>query len=477
MSAPSPTDSLSAGAKAYIEAFAKRKDRLPGQDLPWLHKARCDAIDFFSRSGFPTPRNERWKYTNVAAIEKRSFDLNLEFPLSSRTPFLGDLWTEGDDQALRLVIDEGHINPALSNLEGLPDGLLVQGLAQTIDIESARQGKVPGFDAESVRQSLGAGFDLESKFTRIAPAGNDAFCALNTALMDEGAVIFAPPGTVLERPLHLVFRTESGEKALFPRVLIVAGAGARISVVEHFSGPADADYLENAVTEVDLAEGATLKYIKMQRAGAKSWHFATLRARLAAGAEFRSSALSLGARLCRHDIDIELQGEGAQCSLDGLYLADGRRHTDFRANIEHISAHCKSEVYCKGIAGGRGRGVFNARAHVHPNAQKSEAHQTNRNLLLAKEAEIDTKPQLEIHADDVQCSHGATVGQLDDQALFYLRSRGIDLDSARAMLTLGFIRDIIERIEDPDLRKMIGSATLAHLPGMGLDGELSEAFE
>lgn len=464
MSAPSGTDTLSAGAMAYIKAFAKRENDLPGRSLEWLHRARCEAIDLFSRTGFPTPRDERWKYTNVAPIEKRSFDLDLEMPLPSRTPFSGELWTEGDPHALRLVIDEGHINPALSNLEGLPEGLLVEGLAKAVDAESMLPGQIPGLD-------------LESRLTRIAPAESDAFCALNTALMDNGAVIFAPPGTILERPLHLVFRSESGKKALFPRVLIVAGAGARMTVVEHFSGSAQADHLENAVTEISLADDAMVKYIKVQRSGTKSWHFATLRARLAARAEFRSSVLSLGARLCRHDINIELEGEGARCSLDGLYLADGRRHTDFRANIEHISAHCKSEVYCKGIAAGRGRGVFNARAHVHPEAQKSEAHQTNRNLLLAREAEIDTKPQLEIHADDVQCSHGATVGQLDDQALFYMRSRGIDLDTARAMLTLGFIRDIIERIEDPDLRRMIGNATLAHLPGMGLDEELSEAFE
>ncbi|WP_025772045.1 Fe-S cluster assembly protein SufD [Thioalkalivibrio sp. HK1] len=463
MSAPTPTDTLSAGAKAYIEAFAEREDELPGRGLKWLHDARREAIDFFSRTGFPTQRNERWKYTNVAPIEKRSFDLNRKVPLPSRTPLSGDLWTEGDRQALRLVIDDGIVNPALSNLDGLPQGLFVKGLAEAIDVES-------------VGLTLAPGFALESKLTRIAPARNDAFCALNTALMDSGAVIFAPPGTVLERPLHLIFRVGSGEKALFPRILIAAGAGARMTVIEHFSGPADADYLENAVTEIDLAEDAALRYIKMQRSGSKSWHLATLRARIEARAEFRSSVLSLGARLCRHDIDIELQGEEARCSLDGLYLADGRRHTDFRANIEHTFAHCKSDVYCKGIAAGRGRGVFNARAHVHPDAQKSEAHQTNRNLLLSRDAEIDTKPQLEIHADDVKCSHGATVGQLDDQALFYLRSRGIDLESARAMLTLGFIRDIVERIEDPDLRRMIGKATLAHLPGMGLDGELSEAF-
>ncbi len=466
MSASPAPDTLSPGAMAYIQAFAEREKDLPGKGLEWLHAARREAIEFFSRSGFPTPRDEKWKYTNLGPFEKRSFDFTGE---TASTSLAGEFWTDDDPQAWRLVIDEGRINPALSNLAGLPAGLQVEGLAEAVD--APRSGS-----------SCAPGFELESRLTRIAPARRDAFCALNTALMDSGAVIRAQPGTLLERPLHLVFRGSSAGKALFPRILIVAGAGARLTVIEHFSGPAEADRLENTVSEIDLAEDAQVGYIKVQRSGAKSWHFATLRARLAARAGLRSSVLSLGARLCRHDIDIELEGEGAHCSLDGLYLADGRRHTDFRANIEHIAAHCKSDVYCKGLAAGRGRGVFNARAHVHPQAQKSEAHQTNRNLILAREAEIDTKPQLEIHADDVKCSHGATIGQLDDQALFYLRSRGIDLDNARAMLTLGFIRDIVERIDDPDLRRRIGRETLAYLPGVGFDSDpfnedLSEVFE
>ena len=175
--------------------------------------------------------------------------------------------------------------------------------------------------------------------------------------------------------------------------------------------------------------------------------------------------MSLGARLSRHDIDVTLDHERARCSLDGLYVANGRQHVDFHTNVEHVAPRCESREYYKGIAGGRGRGVFNGRVHVHPDAQKTEAHQTNRNLLLTRNAEIDTKPQLEIHADDVKCSHGATIGQLDEQMLFYLRARGIPESTARGMLTYGFARDVVDRIARPELRETIGAAVLAHLPG------------
>ena len=433
-----------AATSRYVDAFATHESTLPGHHLAWLRDVRRAGIDAFSRSGFPTPRNEHWKYTNVSPIEKRTFDLA---PPSSRIAIdsLGGRLPSGD-HAPRLVFVDGQVDRELSDTRTMPSGIRLEDLARCIDRDS-------GF--------------LEGRLAEIVRTDKTAFTALNAAFMDTGAVIRVDPETVSERPVHLVFvsGTVERDRAYSPRVVIAAGAGSRIAVVEHYIGLADTVYLVNAVTEVDIGAGATVEHYRVQQESAGAYHVAALEARLAAESSFRSWAVSLGARLARHDIDVALDHEHARCSLDGLYLANGRQHVDFHTNVEHIAPHCESHEYYKGIAGGRGRGVFNGRVHVHPDAQKTEAHQTNRNLLLSRNAEIDTKPQLEIHADDVKCSHGATIGQLDEQMLFYLRARGIAESMARGMLTYGFARDVVDRIACPELRESIGAAVLEHLPG------------
>ena len=428
----------------YVDAFARREPTLPGHELAWLRGVRRAGIDAFSRSGFPTPRNEHWKYTNVSPIEKRGFDLAA--PASS-TAAAGD---PGDrllgDGAPRLVFVDGRIDVELSNVDALPPGVEVEDFTRFIALDTTF---------------------IEHRLARIVTPEKTAFTALNAAFMDVGAVVRIAPETVCDTPVHLEFISGSHERerAYSPRIVIAAGAGSRVSVVEHFTGLDDTVYLDNAVTEIEIAERATVAHYKVQRASAAAYHVAALEARLAAGATFHSWAVSLGARLSRHDIDVALDHEHARCSLDGLYVANGRQHVDFHTNVEHSAPSCESHEYYKGIAGGRGRGVFNGRVHVHPDAQKTEAHQTNRNLLLSRNAEIDTKPQLEIHADDVKCSHGATIGQIDEQMLFYLRARGIDESAARGMLTYGFARDIVDRITLPGLREAIGAAVLERLPG------------
>ena len=467
-----------ASTTRYADAFARREPALPGHDLAWLRDLRRAAVDAFSRSGFPTPRHEHWKYTNVAPIEKRAFDLDGAGTAPRATSgghnagggngagggrlpegngASGTLpgghgtsgaFLDGGDGAPRLVFVDGRPDPGLSNLEALPPGITVEDFPRALERDAAF---------------------FEGRLARIVRPEKTAFAALNTAFMDTGAVVRAAPGTVADTPVHLVFvsGSEGSERAYSPRILIAAGAGARIAVVEHFTGLDGAVYLDNVVTEIDIAEDAAVEHYKVQQAGAAAYHVAALEARLARGAAFHSFAVSLGARLSRHDIDVTLDREYARCSLDGLYMATGRQHADFHTNVEHAAPCCESREYYKGIAGGRGRGVFNGRVHVHPHAQKTEAHQTNRNLLLSRNAEIDTKPQLEIHADDVKCSHGATIGQLDEQMLFYLRSRGIAEGAARGMLTYGFARDVVERIARPGLREPIGAAVLGHLPGGG----------
>ncbi|MCY4471092.1 MAG: Fe-S cluster assembly protein SufD [Thiotrichales bacterium] len=435
----------------YVDAFAERESTLPGHDLAWLRGVRRAGIDAFSRSGFPTPRHEHWKYTNVSAIEKRSFDLAA--PSSRAAAGLDERLPYGD-AAPRLVVVDGRVDRDLSDLRALPPGVRIEDFTRVVEHDS-------GF--------------LEGRLGNIVSPEKTAFTALNAAFMDSGAVVRVDPETVVDAPVHLVFISGSHERerAYSPRIVIAAGAGSRIAVVERFIGLDDTVYLDNVVTEVEIAPGAAVEHYKVQQASAGAYHVAALEAKLATGASFHSWAVSLGARLSRHDIDVTLDHEHARCSLDGLYVANGRQHVDFHTNVEHAAPRCESHEYYKGIAGGRGRGGFNGRVHVHPDAQKTEAHQTNRNLLLSRNAEIDTKPQLEIHADDVKCSHGATIGQLDEQMLFYLRSRGIPESAARGMLTYGFARDVVDRIARSELRESIGATVLEHLPGGdGLHGIL-----
>ena len=433
-----------ASTTGYAEAFTRCESTLPGHGLGWLRDIRRAAIDAFSRSGFPTTRHEHWKYTNVAPIEKHTFDLAA--PSRAAKGDDAGLRFLDDGSAPRLVFVDGRMDPGRSSLQALPAGIEVEEFNRSLER-----------DAEF----------LESRLARIVSPDRTAFTALNAAFMNSGAVVRIAPATVAEVPVHLVFVSGSPERerAYSPRILIAAGAGSRITVVEHFVGLEGTVYLDNAVTEIEIGEDATVEHYKVQQASPAAYHVAALEARLAAGASFHSWAVSLGARLSRHDIDVSLDHERARCTLDGLYIADGRQHVDFHTNIEHTAPCCESSEYYKGIAGGRGRGVFNGRVHVHPDAQKTDAHQTNRNLLLSRNAEIDTKPQLEIHADDVKCSHGATIGQIDETMLFYLRSRGIAESAARGMLTYGFARDVVDRIPLASLRESIGSAVLDRLPG------------
>ena len=429
----------------YVDAFTRREPTLPGHDLAWLRGVRRAGIDAFSRSGFPTPRNEHWKYTNVSPIEKRSFDLAAPSSRIAPAGGPGENVPKGCASPCLVFVD-GCVDHELSNVDALPPGVEVEDFTRFIELDTTF---------------------LEHRLARIVTPEKTAFTALNAAFMDIGAVVRIAPETVCDTPVHLEFVSGSHEceRAYSPRIVIAAGAGSKVSVVEHFTGLDDTVYLDNAVTEIEIGEGATVEHYKVQQASTRAYHVSALEAKLAARATFHSWAVSLGARLSRHDIDVALDDDHARCSLDGLYVANGHQHVDFHTNVEHTAPNCTSVEYYKGIAGGRGRGVFNGRVHVHPDAQKTEAHQTNRNLLLSRNAEIDTKPQLEIHADDVKCSHGATIGQIDEQMLFYLRARGIDESAARGMLTYGFARDVVDRITLAGLRETIGAAVLERLPG------------
>ena len=269
---------------------------------------------------------------------------------------------------------------------------------------------------------------------------------------------------MLEKPVYLLFVASGRGTAIYPRNIFILGDGAHATVIEHYFGMQEAHNFTDAVTQISLGAGAVMQHCKLVQEGKDAFHVAGIHAEQAAGSRFVSHSFALGGRLARNDITSRLNGAECHCSFDGLYLLDGKQHVDHHTRVDHFAPSCTSREYYRGILDGESHGVFNGKVVVHPHAVKTDAHQSNRNLLLSRQAEMDTKPQLEIFADDVKCTHGATVGQLDDDSLFYLRSRGIDADSARSLLIYGFANDIIGRVEVPEMRARIEHLVLDRLP-------------
>ncbi len=426
---------MSEAVDRFLAAHAARAAALPGAGLAWLDALRATALERFAASGFPGPRDEDWKYTRLAALERRAF---------TAAPLPGtDTAAPGDGEQGTLVLIDGRpAGPA----RGLPAGV------ELLDLEAAL--------------ASGDGL-LAEHLGRLADAGRHGLAALNAAFMDCGAVLRVARGVRLERPLYLRLRATArlAEHALQPRVLVLMEPDSRACLVESHEGEAGTVALINAVTEVRLDTGACLEHVRIEAGSARGYHIDALEVRQQAGSRLVSRLFTFGAGLARHDLIVHLDGEGASCELDGLYLAGARRHVDCHTRIEHRAPGCTSREDYRGILSGRGRGVFDGRITVHPGAQRSDARQRSANLLLSPHAEADAKPQLVIHADDVQCAHGATCGQLDEQMLFYLRARGLGTEQARAMLTVGFARDLVERLADAELRGEVGERLIAALPG------------
>jgi Fe-S cluster assembly protein SufD len=307
---------------------------------------------------------------------------------------------------------------------------------------------------------------LQQHLNRYAAPAKSGFSSLNTAFMQDGAVIIVPDNMTVEIPIHIIYLTDdqAGASASGPRNLIVLGKNARATVIETYSGPDDTEYFTNSVTEVSLEAGAALDHYKLQQEGQKGFHIGSLEVWQQRDSRFYSHSISLGGKLARNDINVKLQGPGAQVILNGLYLAGGTQHIDNHTRIDHLSPHTSSKENYRGVLSGRARGVFNGKVIVHKDAQKTDAHQSNANLLLSSEAEVDTKPELEIYADDVKCSHGATVGQLDENMLFYLQSRAIPEDLAHSLLTFAFAEDVISRIQLAPVRRRLEQHVVGQLP-------------
>ncbi len=430
---------------SYLQDFVGA----PSRTLPaWVQAVRAEAGARFGAVGFPTRRDEEWRFTNVAPI--------LEIPFrpagreaSQLTPSQLVPFTYDGLNGAHLVFVNGHYAPHLSRTNGLPEGVTVSSLADAMDTHTA-------LVQEHLAQS--AKFDAQ------------AFVALGTAALDDGAFVHIPRGVVLEQPLHLLFVSSptDGPTLSHPRTLIVAEDNSQCTLVESYAGPAEAVYFTNAVTEVAVGENAVVDHYKVQRESLAAFHVATMQVTLARAANFSSHSIGLGGRLVRNDANAYLGAEGIECTLNGLYRAGGRQLVDNHTAIDHAYPHCNSHEVYKGILDGRARGVFNGKIYVRPDAQKTDAKQTNQTLLLSPDAQIDTKPQLEIFADDVKCTHGATIGQLSGEALFYLRARGIPEVEARSLLVYAFAADIVRRIKVDAVRAQLDHALLAERSLEGL---------
>jgi Fe-S cluster assembly protein SufD len=342
------------------------------------------------------------------------------------------------DEGYRLVFVNGFFAPHLSSTAGLT------GLCQNL-------GSVAGAHPERLEH-----------LAQHAAYEDNAFTALNTAFLQDGCFLQVPAGKVVERPIHLLFLSTAttAPTVSYPRNLIVVGNGSQVTIVESYIGQKDA-YFTNAVTEIVAGENAVIDHYKLQQEGLEAFHVATLQIHQSRNSNFSSHFVSLGCGLVRNDVNAVLDGEGCECTLNGLYMGRGSQHVDNHTFIDHAKPHCTSHELYKGILKDRARGVFNGKIYVHQDAQKTDAKQTNQTLLLSDDAVINTKPQLEIYADDVKCTHGATVGQLSDEALFYLRSRGIGQEAARGLLTYAFANDIIGRIKVAPIRARLEEVLLA----------------
>ena len=430
---------------AYVEEFTELSRNGASAEPAWLRETRRAGIEKFAELGFPTPRNEDWHFTSVAPIAESVFSplrgTSGEIDRSALEPF-----TFAQRDWPLLVFVNGRHDAGLSSLGALAKGVRVTDLASAMRSEPAL---------------------IEPYLGKLSPLDGRSFSALNAAFMSDGAVIHIAPDTEAPVPLHVIFVSDSSaaKGVAHLRNLIIAGRHSKTTVIESYVSLGDSHYFTNAVTEVKVDAGATLAHYKIQRESERAFHVHTIDAQQARDSHYVSFSFATGAALSRTNIYTNLDGEGCGATLNGLYMADGEQHMDHQTNIVHAQPNCFSREIYKGILSGSAHGVFNGKVYVYPIAQKTDGKQTNNNLLLSEHARIDTKPQLEIFADDVRCTHGATVGRLDEMALFYMKSRGVSADRATRLLTYAFAADVLETIEVEAVRTELERATLERFTG------------
>jgi len=429
-------------AQPFVAQFERA--RLAGAGSPWLDEARRRARDAVAEHGLPGPRDENWKYTPVRPLERRGFTW-LE-----RAP--GRLDAAGADAlafpglaCYRQVFENGRHRADISGGEALPEGVVCESMSDAFNRH-----------ADS----------LAPFFKRSFPGSEQAFAALNTAFADDGLYIEVPDGVRVATPLLVLLANSVTEDRVIshPRLILRLGKGASLVLIETHAGAPEHQNCTNLLSQVELAEGAELRHLRVQDEAERAMLINRTDLDLAANASYTGFAIDLGGRLVRHDLNVALREEGAACDLHGLYVLGGRQHVDNHTRVDHLVPNTRSSERYKGVLDGHSRGVFNGKVVVHEGADGTDAAQSNANLLLSRDAEIDTKPELEIYADDVKCSHGATVGQLDEAALFYLRSRGMDLEDARGLLTYAFCREVVDRLRIREVRERLAGDLMEHLP-------------
>ena len=457
----------------YVASFLELEGRLAASGPSWLHEIRRAAMQGFVEKGFPTTRQEEWRNTNVAPIAAVPFQHattswehgQLARTTAGRMPGLPIAQRPlGDLGCPKLVFINGHFSKQLSDLEALPRGVRAGSLAEAL----ARDGKT-----------------LEGHLTRYAADYKEhAFVALNTAFLEDGAFVEISKGVVLEKPIYLLYVSEASgiPTVTYPRNLIVAGRESQATIIEGYvwgstgtlagadtnqrtstGKSACATYFTNAVSEVAVGEGAVIDYHRVQQEGDKAFHFGRLVFHQERSSNVATHSIATGGALVREEVKAVLDGEGAEATLAGLYVITGRQHIDNQTTLDHAQPHCSSREVYKGVLDGESSAVFNGKIIVRKDAQKTDSKQSNKNLLLSEKAIIDTKPALEIYADDVKCTHGATIGQIDPEAVFYLRSRGIGRQEARDLLTYAFANDVLERIKYEPLRERLREGLFARL--------------
>jgi Fe-S cluster assembly protein SufD len=428
----------------YLANFAQFEREVAQNGQAWTQPLREAALTRFAALGFPTTHDEEWKYTNVAPIARMPFQRAKRTARGLAAEALAAATIPGFASA-QLVYINGHFVPELSAPQALPKGVEGGSLAQALAAHR------PG---------------LEAHLARYASFEEQAFVALNTAFMQDGAYVNVPRGCVVDVPIHLVFISlPQGEATVsHPRNLLVFEESTQATVLESYIGLGHDVYFTNAVTECVVGQNAMVEHCMLEWESASAFHVATLQIQQARDSNVVSHAVAAGGALARHDINVVLDGEGGENTLNGLFMVTDQQHIDNHTRIDHVRPHCTSKELYKGILDGKGRGVFNGKIVVHKDAQQTDAIQTNKNLLLSQDASIDTKPQLEIFNNDVKCSHGSTIGRLDENSLFYLRTRGLEEADARRLLTYAFASELVNRITIGALRTALNERILTWLP-------------
>lgn len=415
----------------FISQFDEFEKSLNGEKTSEFHKVRKEAIQKFSELSFPTQKDEEWKYTNISSLLKHNFSpAVVKINVSSETinKFLFDKMEHS-----LIVFVNGIYSPELSKMTDLPKGVVIGSLADELKNNSPV---------------------VKKHFGSYAKNGSHFFTTLSTAFIKDGAFIYVPDGKVVEDPIHIIFITKSGSEKILtqPRNLFVAGKNSQVAIIEHFVSDEDSIYFTNSVTEIVADENAIVDHIKLQEESKKAFHIARMEVDQERSSNFSSHLISHGAEISRNDFNARFNDEGGECMLNGLFMIDGEQLFDAHTMIDHAKPHCNSHEHYKGILQDKSKGVFNGKVMVRQDAQKTNAFQENNTILLSDDAVMNTKPQLEIFADDVKCSHGATIGKLNDEAKFYLKSRGIGEESATAILIHAFASDVITSIKIPALR-------------------------